>query len=167
MLCTTNVVADSNAARNETRAHIPSRRSTSRGFTLVELLFGLTIATLLVLAVLHTLGSRWNARLLGQAQIELTALAIATEDYRREHPGSCPGSPVDLVHAGLLERIGADPWGRPYRIDCEGPLAPAHVRSAGPDGAHGTSDDLSRWIAAPSGASEALEREALRDRAQR
>lgn len=167
MLSTTHVVADDNAERIENRVHRRSRRAGSRGFTLVELLFGLTIATLLVLAVLHTLGNRWNARLLGQAQVELTALAIAIEDYRQLHPESCPGSPVDLVHAGLLERIGADPWGRPYRIECEGPLAAAHVASAGPDGVHGTSDDLSRWIAAPAGAGEALERAELRDRAQR
>ncbi len=146
---------------------VESPRANSRGVTLLELLFGLTIATLLVLAVLHAAGSRWNTRLLGQAQVELTALSLATDEYRRSHPETCPGSPVDLVHAGLLEEIGADPWGRPYQIECEGPLAAAHVTSAGPDRVHGTADDLTRWVAAPTGASEALERAELRERARR
>lgn len=166
MLNTKYVVADHNE-RSDNRDNRRPARAGSRGFTLLELLFGMTIATLLVMAVLHTLGSRWNARLLGQAQAELTALAVATEEFRHLHPTECPGSPVDLVHEGLVERVGADPWGRPYLIECDGPTATAHVVSAGPDRVHGTEDDLSRWIAAPAGADEALEREALRDRAQR
>lgn len=57
-----------------------------------------------------------------------------------KHPG-CP-TVEDLVDRGYLElsQTIQDPWQAPYRLRCEGDIA--RVSSAGPDGEHGTHDDI-------------------------
>ena len=61
--------------------------------------------------------------------------------FRIDHPGECP-SVEQLLDGEYIEGTGAivDACGEHFRIACDG--RDVHVRSAGPDGALGTPDDL-------------------------
>jgi hypothetical protein len=93
----------------------------------------------------------------GEARSSETAILSATIDWRGTHPGACPT--VDQLvtdhaveidpelhrgknHAGRVGVIptARDPWGAPYAIECKS--ADVKVRSPGPDGKTGTTDDI-------------------------
>jgi hypothetical protein len=56
-----------------------------------------------------------------------------------DHPDACP-TPELLKAEHLTSGTTTDPWGVPYRIECEGPFI--SVRSSGPDRVLGNADDL-------------------------
>lgn len=58
--------------------------------------------------------------------------------------GDCP-TVDDLIDHGLLDedQQTTDGWDQPLRIECRG--GRVGVASAGPDGVHGTCDDIATW----------------------
>jgi len=68
---------------------------------------------------------------------ELAKLKEAALAYRDDY-GGLPDSVGDLVPARLGEDYALDPWGRVYAIDPDA----GEIRSAGPDGASETADDV-------------------------
>jgi serine/threonine protein kinase len=75
-----------------------------------------------------------------QARSQLRALLAAFSSWAAEHPDApCPTA------AGLGAAV--DPWGRAFEVTCTDQPAEQVVgaRSAGPDGAMGSDDDLVSW----------------------
>lgn len=56
--------------------------------------------------------------------------------------GACPKSAEHLQHQGYLDSSKSphDRWGRAFRVECDG--YEISVTSPGPDGKHGTADDV-------------------------
>ena len=114
------------------------------GFTLVESLIVLAILSAItgvVLVFVVGMSCRVNTR---EAQIEVRNLTGLIESYRHEASrGELPESLEDLTRgeAPLTKMVPRDPWGGEYAYrklsdtDFE-------VVCAGPDGVHGTEDDI-------------------------
>jgi general secretion pathway protein G len=93
--------------------------------------------------VSHAHTSADNDRRLDLARNEVAMVHQLVEQYmlaRRE----CPMSLRDIVEAGISSKVRRDPWGQDYEIRCTAGTAEAiDVRSIGPDGKTGTTDDVS------------------------
>ncbi|MBI2685917.1 MAG: carboxypeptidase regulatory-like domain-containing protein [Acidobacteria bacterium] len=61
-----------------------------------------------------------------------------------DYPATAEGFAEELKESGLLFALLRDPWGTPYRagVSTRGIMRSIEMRSAGPDGAFGTSDDV-------------------------
>src|SRR5713226_1763727 len=86
-----------------------------------------------------------NAERTARARAELESIATALESYRREHGSYLEAKSeamlVDLLNPRYLARvIRVDPWHQPYEY--EGARTSFVLRSSGPDGKPGTSDDV-------------------------
>jgi general secretion pathway protein G len=117
-------------------------RGASRGFTLLEILVVIALISLLTTGVaVGALTMLENAEK-KQAKTDTASLASVAEAFVIAHDDqSCP-TPEHLSRDGLLSHRSKieDPWGTPYQIQCEPSYAVA--RSAGPDGAFHTGDDV-------------------------
>lgn len=69
-------------------------------------------------------------------------VAGAAEMYVAESPGgACPTVGLLVAHGFIGPSSSTtDCWGRPFAVECDG--TDITVRSAGPDGQHGTKDDI-------------------------
>lgn len=78
-----------------------------------------------------------------RAGTDAQALRSSVELYRLHVPGTCPDASVLMRehYASWLASDKYDPWGTPYAIRCPGDQD-VEVRSAGPDGAFDTDDDV-------------------------
>lgn len=76
-----------------------------------------------------------------RARLEVLQIQPVAEKWVADHDGECP-TVRQLVDANELApgHWGLDPWGNEYVIDCDG--AGVTVRSIGPDGALGSTDDV-------------------------
>lgn len=72
---------------------------------------------------------------------DIAALQQLAQMYQLEH-GRLPDSLIQLVDAGALREYPVDPWGTDYQAFARPDGHAFVVRSAGPDGVHGTSDDV-------------------------
>lgn len=119
------------AARQRLVTRWCGRLSLGLGLLLVAAVMGA-----LTLPVYHCPSRADVAR--GDAQ----AIRAAVTMYRIERPSAACPTPDRLVDEGYLEErvVTADPWGRPYLVRCT--EEDVEVRSAGPDGEHGTDDDV-------------------------
>lgn len=86
-----------------------------------------------------------NVEKTARARAELDSIATALEAYRREHgfyvDAKSEGRLVDLLNPRYLARVvRVDPWHQPYAY--EGARTSFVLRSSGPDGKPGTSDDV-------------------------
>jgi hypothetical protein len=86
-----------------------------------------------------------NTEKTARARAELESIATALESYRREHgsyvEARSEANLVDLLNPRYLARvIRVDPWHQPY--ESEGGRGSFVLRSPGPDGKPGTSDDV-------------------------
>ncbi len=86
-----------------------------------------------------------NVEKTARARAELESIATALEAYRREHgsyvEAKSEAKLVDLLNPRYLARvIRVDPWHQPYEY--EGARTSFVLRSSGPDGKPGTSDDV-------------------------
>ncbi|MFO0693450.1 MAG: type II secretion system protein GspG [Polyangiales bacterium] len=111
--------------------------------TLVEVAFVVCVLGLIATGVAVAVVPRLVRARAEEARVDAVTLAQAALAYRDERAGhDCPTVEA-LVRGGFLSaRIpAADPWGHAFALDCGGPEPT--VRSAGADGAFGTSDDVS------------------------
>jgi general secretion pathway protein G len=136
--------------------HSSLPRRSRRGFTLVELLLVLVILATLAALVLPKFTGRTEQARLTAAETQISTFGTALDAYEVD-TGSYPGSQqglAALINAPgdisgwrgpyLKSDIPADPWGHPYAYTYPGSINPSgyDIRSAGPDGQMGTSDDI-------------------------
>lgn len=120
-------------------------KQTVYGFTLVEML--LVVAIIGILATVVVVSFRGHG---GRAKIQSTRasiqnIATAIDAYEIEK-GQLPASLEELTQpaedrAPLLQRVPVDAWGNKFQYQTKGSYE-YEIRSAGPDGQFGSSDDL-------------------------
>ena len=135
----------------------PSRRRTSRrGFTLVELLLVLVILATLAALVLPKFTGRTEQARITAVQTQISTFGTALDAYEVDtgrYPSGGDGLMLLLVPPGdvsgwrgpyLKSEIPLDPWGNPYTYEYPGRNNSAgyDLISAGPDGQMGTNDDI-------------------------
>jgi hypothetical protein len=105
---------------------------------------GLLVVLLLVCLVLSLVppphvGSKFDVSE-NTATADMIEISNALVDYHRTNGGSLPTSLDDLVPT-FLRRLRLDPWGRAYYYRPLPGYFRYELRSLGPDGVMGTSDD--------------------------
>lgn len=148
----------SNVTTNPTMPN-PTRRGRASAFSLIELLLVLVILAVLAALVIpkFTGRSEQARRTAAQTQISgfsarLSEFEIDTGRYPTTEEGlnalvERPSNVPEGSWAGYLERIPKDPWGNAYQYEQPGRHNERSfdVSSAGPDGRHGTDDDITNW----------------------
>jgi general secretion pathway protein G len=115
-----------------------------RGISLIEILVVLAIIALISSGVAILALKAWERSQTKAAHADIAELSHALEMYRLEH-GRCPKDPQELVTAGIIKRLKADPWGTPYAFACPGEHGEFDLASAGKDQAFDTDDDINSW----------------------
>ena len=130
--------------------------SSEGGFTLVELLTVLVILGVLAALVLPKFTGRTEEARVTAAQTQITTFGTALDAFEVD-TGSYPRGqdglqqlivqPSDINNwrgPYLKSDIPTDPWGHAYIYDYPGKINPSgyDIRSAGPDGQTGTTDDI-------------------------
>ena len=133
-----------------------SRLRSARGFTLVEMLLVLVILGILATLILPKFTGRTEQARVTAAQVQIATFGTALDAYEVDtgnYPRGSNGLQALLVQPGdatnwrgpyLKGDIPLDPWGHAYAYECPGRSNPSgyDIRSAGPDGQFGTSDDI-------------------------
>ncbi len=143
-----------------TPAH-PSSRRRGRGFTLIELLVVLVIIGVLGALIVPNLFSSLDDARSTAARTDINTLVQALKRYRldnQRYPSTEQGlgALVARPTAGAvptnwkpyLDKLPADPWGRPYQYLNPGVRGEIDVFSFGADGqpgGEGTDADIGSW----------------------
>jgi general secretion pathway protein G len=130
--------------RNEDR-----KRRMSSAFTLVEMLLVLTIIGVLAAVVVASFAGKGKESRVIAARASIHAIGLAVEGYELD----CGNYPSSLQ--ALIRSSGEPNWKGPYILSSDVPVDPwatpfsytpkengFEIRSAGPDKAMGTSDDI-------------------------
>jgi len=118
------------------------RRAPKHGFTLLEIMVVIALISLLTTGVAVGALKMLRDAEDEQAKTNAAALAAAAEAFIIGHGSEeCP-TPEEMQRDGVLSSRSKteDPWGTPYRIQCEPNYAIAI--SAGRDGIFDTGDDI-------------------------
>jgi general secretion pathway protein G len=129
------------------------RRRARAGVTLVEVLIVVGIMAMIAGGVAFALLPAAEKASIKTARKDATGLKKMVELWVMDSPGECPTVGVMKRDKLLAKESGKDPWGKTYKISCEG--TDIHVTSVGPDGKKGTEDD----ITVPSAEDEAIDEE--------
>jgi general secretion pathway protein G len=134
-----------------------------RGFSLVEILVVLVIMGLLVSVVAPTVLNRADEARVQKVYADFANIQTALKLYRLDnyvYPSSEQGlealvnattlepEPRNFKQGGYLDRLPADPWGRPYLYLSPGDNGEFDLYSMGADGLSGgesQNQDLGNW----------------------
>ena len=132
--------------RSRARCVTLSRRSTSRGVTLVEVLIVVAILSLIAGGVAIFAIPQFKKAQVDTAKTDTKTLLNVIDGWRVTHSGTdCPTVEALKTDKSLkADQNINDPWGHPYEIICSG--EGDAVTSWGPDGKKGNEDDV--WAGA-------------------
>ena len=117
----------------------------SAGFTLIEIMLVVIIIGILATVVVGKFGGMGDRARRNATRMSIKNIGVAVEAYEME-VGKFPVSLQDLTQAtdergALLTAVPVDAWGTEFQYKKTGDFS-YEIRSAGPDGQHGSSDDL-------------------------
>ena len=146
---------------NTTRSLNRSRARKQRGFTLIELMVVLAIIGILAALVVPSVLGRADDARVTAARTDVGNLAQALKLYKLDNqrfPTAEQGlqalvvkpsaEPVPTHWKSYLDKLPADPWGRPYQYLNPGLKGEVDVMSWGADGqsgGEGVNADISSW----------------------
>jgi general secretion pathway protein G len=130
-----------------------------RAFTLIELLLVITIISVLAAVVVpRFFGRSQEARIVATRQTIIGTFGIALDLFEQDtgHYPKIEDGLLALIQDPQIANwqgpylksasVPLDPWGNPYKYDYPSQLTSSEflydIISAGPDGAYGTSDDI-------------------------
>jgi general secretion pathway protein G len=126
------------------------RRPLRRGFTLLEVLLVLIILVVIAGFAIQNFSGIQDTANKRAATAQISQLSSAVKTYQllmQQLPPNLEAlvnAPADLANPGewtkQLEKVPNDPWNRPYEYKLNG--SSFEIRSVGPDGQSGTSDDI-------------------------
>lgn len=138
-------------------------RSNDRGLTLIELMVVVVILSILAVVIVPRVIDRPDQARVARAQADIAALSAALNLYRLDNATypttdqglgalaarpTTPPVPGNWAQNGYIDRVPADPWGRPYQYLAPGVHGPFDVFSLGADGRPGGSGvnaDIGNW----------------------
>lgn len=125
-------------------------RKEEEGFTLVELMVVLVIIGLLATVVIINVLPSQDRAMVQKAKADIALLDQGLEMYKLNNlTYPAPGEGLQaLVAKGVIKKLPADPWGRPYQYVMPGTHGPIDVFSLGADGiqgGEGDNADLGNW----------------------
>jgi general secretion pathway protein G len=139
------------------------RSPRDRGLTLIELMVVVVILALLAVVIVPRVIDRPDQARVARARADIAALAAALNLYRLDNGvwptteqglealvarPTRPPVPPNWAPGGYIDRIPADPWGRPYQYLQPGVRGPFDLMSLGADGRPGGSGmdaDIGNW----------------------
>jgi general secretion pathway protein G len=121
-----------------------SRASSSRGFTLIEIMLVVGIITVLMGSAIYMLTGNLEFAKEKRAEGDMQALVTQIRLYEMKNNGRrLDGNSLQpLVDQKLLESVPLDPWGNPYGYRRDNSTKGFHLYSSGPDGKDGGNDDI-------------------------
>lgn len=152
MACTTNRAP-----------HLRKAGNRDRGLTLIELMVVVVILSILAVVIVPRVIDRPDQARVARAQADIAALSAALNLYRLDNATypttdqglqalatrpTSPPVPNNWAQNGYIDRVPADPWGRPYQYLAPGVHGPFDVFSLGADGRPGGSGvdaDIGNW----------------------
>jgi general secretion pathway protein G len=118
------------------------KRSNS-GFTLLEIMIVVAIIGILATIAVMKFGGQTKTAQVTATEATISSIRMAVGTYEMEK-GKHPESLADLVsgekHYLDQEKVPTDAWGHEFKYYMKGDLV--KIRSAGPDGAFDTEDDI-------------------------
>lgn len=139
-----------NTASRATRSAKAGNRD--RGLTLIELMVVVVILSILAVVIVPRVIDRPDQARVARAQADIAALSAALNLYRLDNATypttdqglqalatrpTAPPVPNNWAQNGYIDRVPADPWGRPYQYLAPGVHGPFDVFSLGADGRTG------------------------------
>lgn len=141
------------ARRRSARLERLIARRAQAGVTLVEVLIVVAIMAMIAGGVAFALLPQAQKASIKTARQNAMELKKMVELWVMDSPGECPSVSQLKKDKLLAKESGKDPWGKTYKIKCEG--NDIYVSSAGPDQKSGSEDD----IVVPSASDEDIEDE--------
>lgn len=128
------------------------RAKADAGLTLIELMVVVVILSILAVVIVPRVIDRPDQARVARAQADISALSSALDLYRLDNHvypttdqglealirrPSTPPDPPNWSEGGYVERLPADPWGRPYQYLSPGVHGTYDLFSLGADGRPG------------------------------
>ncbi len=132
---------------NQTHALLTSlaarkKMNRARGVTLIEVLIVLAIIGLIAGGVVVFAFPQLEKAKVGTAKNDTKALYQAIETWKLDHTG-CPTVEGLKKDKALSTTSNTnDPWGQPYKVQCDEDGAKIAVYTIGPDKKENTADDI-------------------------
>jgi general secretion pathway protein G len=135
------------------------KRSSRKGFTLIEILAVLIILGLLAALIVPNIVSRVSESRIETTKLQMKAIKNALDQYKLDngfYPTTAQGlkalvekpkiEPIPKNWHQYMEKVPKDAWGNDFIYISPAPNGkPYDLKSKGPDGIEGTKDDIDIW----------------------
>ncbi|MDX1680542.1 MAG: type II secretion system protein GspG [Akkermansiaceae bacterium] len=131
-----------------TRSSSSRRRSSRRGFTLLEMVIVLSIIAMIMGGMIYGFRTFADRAKPQQVKADFNFLLNVLDMYRinnKRYPTNSEGLDAVMPKSGSNKDKGTDPWGNAYVYRFPGSVdsSKPEIICKGPDGQEGTGDDLS------------------------